>query len=103
MYINVFRSRKRADIDQAAYAADDERMVALASAQPGFISYQYFVAPDGETVAISVWESEVLARAWGAHPGHVAVQARGQAGYYESYTMYTCVDPAVRSFTRSAE
>ena len=100
MYLNVFRSRKCADIDAAAYAADDERMVELAAAQPGFVSYQYFVAPDGETVAISVWESEALASAWRAHPEHAAVRARGLAGYYDSYTMYACVDPAVRNFTR---
>ena len=103
MYMNVFRSRKRADMDAAAYAADDERMVALAAAQPGFVSYQYFVAPDGETVAISVWESEALACAWGAHSDHMAVRARGQAEYYESYTMYICIDPTVRTFTRNTE
>ena len=103
MYISVFRSRKRADMEVAAYAADDQRMVALAAVQPGFVSYQYFVAPDGETVAISVWESESLARAWGTHPDHAAVQARGMADYYDSYTMYTCIDPHVRSFTRETE
>ncbi len=103
MYVNVFRSRKRTDMDTAAYAADDERMTALAAAQPGFVSYQYFVAPDGETVAISVWESQDHARAWGAHPEHAAVRARGLAQYYDSYTMYVCLDPAVTSFTRGAE
>ena len=103
MYMNVFRSRKRVDMDAAAYAADDERMVTLAALQPGFVSYQYFVAPDGETVAISVWESEELARAWGLHPDHTAVRARGHTDYYESYIMYTCIDPTVRSFTRATE
>ena len=101
MYMNVFRSRKRADLDQAAYAADDERMVALAAGQPGFISYKYYVAPDGETVAISIWESEEHARAWGKHPEHAAVQARGHSAYYESYTMFVCLDPAVSNFTRA--
>ncbi len=100
MYMNVFRSRKRADIDAGAYAADDERMVELAKKQPGFVSYQYFVAPDGETVAISIWDSVELARAWGSHPEHAAVQARGKADYYESFAMYVCIDPAVVSFAR---
>ena len=103
MYMNVFRSRKRADMDAAAYAADDERMVALAAAQPGFVSYQYFVAPDGETVAISIWESNDHAHAWGAHTEHAAVRAHGRSKYYESYTMYVCIDPAVTSFARDAE
>ena len=100
MYMNVFRSRKRADMDAAAYAADDERMVELAQKHPGFVSDEYFVAPDGETVAISIWDSVEQARAGGAHPEHAAVQARGKAHYYESFTMYVCIDPAVISFSR---
>ena len=36
MYMNVFRSRKRADIDAAAYAEDAARMEALAREQKGF-------------------------------------------------------------------
>lgn len=100
MYMNVFRSRKRADIDAKAYAADDERMVALAGRQPGFVSYNYFVAPDGETVAVSIWDSAEHARAWGQNPEHAAVQARGRADYYESYTMFVCADAQVTTFER---
>lgn len=100
MYINVFRSRKRADMDAAVYAADDARMTVLAQAQPGFVSYQYFAAPDGEMVAISIWENQDHARAWGQHPEHAAVQARGKLDYYESYTMYVCNDPVVTRFER---
>jgi heme-degrading monooxygenase HmoA len=38
----------------------------LATAQPGFVDYKSFAAPDGETVTISVWESAAAAR--GRHP-----------------------------------
>ena len=38
MYLVVFRNRKRADIDYAAYEADAERMLELAQAQPGYQS-----------------------------------------------------------------
>ncbi|MEO6717352.1 MAG: antibiotic biosynthesis monooxygenase [Novosphingobium sp.] len=100
MYMNVFRSRKRDDMDKAAYAADDEHMVALAAVQPGFVSFKYYLAPDGETVAISIWESEEHARQWGKRPEHALVQARGRSDYYESYTMFVCLDPAVSNFTR---
>jgi heme-degrading monooxygenase HmoA len=100
MYMNVFRSRKRADLDRDAYGRDDKRMVALAEQQPGFVSYKYFVAHDGETVAISIWETHDHARAWGRHPEHLAVRARGQRDYYESYTMYVCIDPGISHFER---
>lgn len=103
MYMNVFRSRKRADIDAAAYHADAARMVELARAQPGFIAYKTFTAEDGETVTISEWETIEDARAWQRNAEHAAVQQRGRAEYYESYTVYSCDQPDARRFTRSPE
>ncbi|MFM5954439.1 MAG: antibiotic biosynthesis monooxygenase family protein [Novosphingobium sp.] len=100
MYLTVFRNRKRPDMDVAAYQADNARMEQLAAAQPGFIAIKGFVAEDGEVVAVSEWESEDAARAWGSHPEHARVQARGRAEYYESYTLYSCPDPRVRRYER---
>ncbi len=101
MYVNVFRSRKRADIDVDAYAADADRMEALARAQKGFISYRSYKAEDGETLSMSEWETEDDARAWQRHAEHAVVQGRGRSEYYESYTVYSCADPDVRQFNRS--
>ena len=101
MYLNVFRSRKRADMDAAAYAADAERMEATARALKGFIAYRSYVAKDGETLSMSEWESEEDARAWQRHVDHLAVQAKGRSDYYESYTVYSCADPRVTHFDRS--
>jgi heme-degrading monooxygenase HmoA len=98
MYLTVFRNRKRADMDVAAYQADNARMEELAAKAPGFISIKGFVADDGEIVAISEWESEEHAKAWGRHAEHAAVQARGRSNYYECYTLYSCTDPKVRRF-----
>lgn len=100
MYLTVFRNRKRADMDLAAYQADNARMEELARSQPGFISIKGFVAEDGEVVAISEWESEEAARAWGSHPEHAAVQARGRSDYYQAYKLYSCPDARVRSYER---
>ncbi|SFF74436.1 Heme-degrading monooxygenase HmoA [Novosphingobium sp. CF614] len=97
--MNVFRSRKRADMQAEAYRADAARMAALATAQPGFVSYKSFSAEDGETVTISEWETEAHARAWARNPEHLAVQGRGRAEYYESYTVYSCDEPDVRRFS----
>ena len=103
MYLTVFRNRKRPDMDQAAYQADNARMEELAACQPGFIAIKGFVADDGEVVAISEWDSEAAARAWGSHPEHARVQARGRSEYYESYTLYSCVEPRVHSFERAGQ
>lgn len=98
MYMNVFRSRKRADYDPAAYAADAARMDELARAQPGFIDYKSFAAPDGETVTISIWESPEAAKAWGRQPEHLGAQGRGRRDYYAEYTVYTSHDTLVTRF-----
>ena len=100
MYLNVFRSRKRADHDHAAYQADGARMDELARARAGFVDYKTFAAEDGETVTISLWESEAAAKAWAADAEHRAAQARGRADYYETYTMYTCAEAKETVFER---
>lgn len=101
MYLVVFRNRKRADIDAAAYSADAERMVVLAAKQPGFLGFKSYTAEDGETVSISEWRSEADARAWGRHLEHTEVQTRGRGEYYESYTSWSCAEPRESRFERN--
>ncbi|PKB14622.1 heme-degrading monooxygenase HmoA [Novosphingobium kunmingense] len=98
MFLVVFRNRKRADLDAAAYAADAEAMEALARAQPGFVSFKSYVADDGEVIALSEWMDEEAARAWGNQPDHARTQARGRAEYYADYTLYTCANPRTHRF-----
>lgn len=68
MYFNVFRSRKREELDAEAYAADAARMEALARSQKGFIAFRRYASADGEGLSISEWETEEDARAWARHP-----------------------------------
>lgn len=100
MFLVIFRNRKRAGMDAAAYAADGARMEALARAQPGFLGFKSYTAEDGEAVALSEWESEAAARAWGRHAEHAAVQGQGRSDYYESYTLFACDDPRIHHFER---
>ncbi len=98
MYVNVFRTYKRADIDRDAYTADAELMETLARQQKGFIAFRRYASADGETLSLSEWETEEDAHAWARHAEHAAVQARARSGYYESYVVYSCVDPDIRRF-----
>jgi heme-degrading monooxygenase HmoA len=98
MFLVVFRNRKRADIDQAAYDAEAERMEELARAQPGFLSFKSYASVDGEVIALSEWQDEASARAWGQVAEHRAAQQRGRSAYYESYTLFTCADPRIHHF-----
>jgi len=102
MYVNIFQSRRRIDIDGDAYAVDAEWIAVLAREQKGFVFYRSYRSQDGEAVSISGWESEADARAWARHPDHAAVQARGQADYYDSYTNFSCADVEIRRFERKA-
>jgi heme-degrading monooxygenase HmoA len=102
MFLVVFRNRKRADLDAAAYSVDAARMEALARAQPGFVSFKSYTADDGEVVALSEWTTAEAARSWGRQPDHAVVQARGRADYYQEYTLYTCDAPRIHRYERPA-
>lgn len=100
MFLVVFRNRKRADIDAAAYGVEAERMENLARAQPGFLSFKSYAAEDGEVIALSEWEGGDAARAWGRHAEHAETQSRGRAAYYQDYTLFACDAPRVHRFER---
>lgn len=98
MFLVVFRNRKRADIDAAAYAADAAAMEEMARAQPGYRSFKSYVSDDGEVIALSEWDDEASARAWGRVAEHRAVQHKGRASYYADYTLFACGDVRVHRF-----
>ena len=100
MFVVVFRNRKRADIDYAAYEAEAARMLELARAQPGYLSFKSYASDDGEVVALSEWKDEASARAWGRVEQHRATQQRGLSVYYEDYTLFACADPRIHRFSR---
>ena len=103
MYLVIFRNRKRANIDYAAYEADSAQMLALAQAQPGYRSFKSYTAEDGEVIALSEWADEAAARAWGRLAEHRVVQARSRADYYESYTLFACDNPRIHQFPKDPQ
>jgi heme-degrading monooxygenase HmoA len=103
MFLVVFRNRKRADIDYAAYEADAARMLELAQAQPGYLSFKSYVAEDGEVIALSEWADADAALAWRRVAEHAEVQGRGRAVYYERYTSFACDNPRVSEFRHKDE
>lgn len=98
MFLVVFRNRKRSDIDQARYDAEADYMLEMAQVQPGFLAFKSYVSEDGEVIALSEWESEAHARAWGKVAEHQVAQANGRSGYYASYTLFGCDKPRIHQF-----
>ncbi|KHS46845.1 antibiotic biosynthesis monooxygenase family protein [Novosphingobium subterraneum] len=100
MFLVVFRNRKRADIDAAAYSADAQAMEELAVQQPGYLAFKSYTADDGEVIALSEWEDEASALAWRRVASHAEMQARGRTEYYESYTLFAGTPTRVHRFNR---
>jgi heme-degrading monooxygenase HmoA len=101
MYLVVFRNRKRAGIDQAAYGEAAARMENLATSQPGFLAFKSYAADDGEVIALSEWADEASARAWGRQAEHLLVQGRGRDEWYADYTLFGCSNPRIHRFTHN--
>ncbi len=102
MFLVVFRNRKRADLDAAAYAADADAMWRMAQEQPGYLSFKSYTAEDGEVIALSEWESEEAALGWRRVAEHAEMQRRGREAYYENYTLFAGTPSRVHRFERPA-
>ena len=90
MIVTVFRARVRADADMATMAALGERMHAIATAMPGFISYKDYSAEDGEAVTVVEFASEPELLAWRNHPEHRDAQERSRREFFSEYTIQVC-------------
>ena len=90
MIVTVFRARLRADADMAAITAIGERMYALATAMPGFVSYKDYTAADGEAVTVVEFASEPELLAWRNHPEHRDAQERGRREFFAEYKIQIC-------------
>lgn len=86
----VFRSRLRVDVDLPALEAAATRMLELASAMPGFISYKDFTAADGESVSIVEFADAATLLAWRNHPEHQRMQQRGREEFMTEYHIQVC-------------
>jgi heme-degrading monooxygenase HmoA len=90
MVVTVFRIHLRPGVDLVALEALGLRMVELASAMPGFVSYKDFAAADGENVSIVEFEDEASLRAWRNHPEHLEAQRRGRDEYFADFHIQVC-------------
>jgi heme-degrading monooxygenase HmoA len=89
MIVTVFRSRLRAG-KTAEYSAELERMSALATTMPGYISHKGFTADDGERVTIVEFEHEEGMRTWRMNPEHRVAQRKARDIYYAEYNLQVC-------------
>jgi heme-degrading monooxygenase HmoA len=97
----IFRSRLRDDA-APGYGETADRMLELARAVPGFVSFRHYGAPDGERCSVIEFASDDAVRAWRDHPEHRAAQQRGRSDWYAAYRLQTCEQVRETAFDRDA-
>ena len=99
MVIALFRSRLRTGIGPE-FNGLAERMLEIARAMPGFLSYKVYVAEDGERCSVIEFDSPENLRAWREHPDHRAAQTKGRERFYEEYTLHVAEPERESRFSR---
>ncbi len=88
-YAVIFTSLRTED-DDSGYAAMAERMVALASQQPGLLGIESARGSDGVGITVSYWESLEAIRLWREQAEHRLAQQAGRTTWYQKYRLRVC-------------
>lgn len=83
-YYAVIFSSQRTSGDKG-YGEMAEKMMALASRQPGFLGAESVRGADGFGITVSYWASAEAIADWKADIEHAAAQAMGKGVWYEHY------------------
>jgi len=81
----LFTSRTGEDTEGYGEMAD--RMVELATEQPGYLGIESARGPDGLGITISYWESEDAIAAWKRNAEHRVAQRSGRARWYAAFEL----------------
>jgi heme-degrading monooxygenase HmoA len=83
-YYAVIFTSLRTDVDNG-YGETSDRMLELASQQPGFLGVESARGEDGLGITVSYWESEEAIAKWRAEAEHRLAQGRGRAEWYTEF------------------
>ncbi len=97
----LFRSRVRPDADAAEIERVGQKMYALATEMPGFVSYKDFAASDGESLTLVEFKSHATLLAWRNHPEHQQAQELAREAFFEGYEITVCEARRAYRFTRA--
>ncbi len=89
-YVAVIFTTVRSAADGDGYEAMAERMVELASRQPGFLGVESVRDADGHGITVSYWDSVEAVENWGRHAEHREAQALGRSRWYEAFQLRIC-------------
>ncbi len=84
-YAVIFTNQRRAGDD--GYAETADRMVELASQQPGFLGAESVRGTDGLGITVSYWASEETIAAWKANAEHSLARQKGREHWYAGFEL----------------
>ena len=100
-YAVVFTSLRN-DADDAGYAVTADRMVELASVQPGFLGIESVRGADGSGITVSYWSNLEAIRNWRDVTEHRVAQASGRSTWYDEFKLRICRVERETSFVRKS-
>lgn len=87
-YAVIFTSLRTEDDN--GYTEMGEKMVKMASAQPGFLGVESVRDASGFGITVSYWESEEAIKNWKENAEHRIAQETGKAEWYEHFITRVC-------------
>jgi heme-degrading monooxygenase HmoA len=99
-YAVIFTSRRGEEPD--GYGEMSERMVELASREPGFLGIES-VREGAVGITVSYWASLEAIEAWRKHAEHRVAQRMGRERWYDEYSIRVARVERAWRFVRSAE
>ncbi len=88
-YAVIFTSTRTND-DAEGYEAMAQRMVELASEQPGFLGIESVRGDGGIGITVSYWASSESIRRWHEVAEHRQAQALGRERWYSDFRLRVC-------------
>src|SRR5258706_12355025 len=96
-YAVIFTSLRN-EQDGDGYGLLSDRMVELASQQPGFLGVESSRGEDGLGITVSYWATEEALRNWKADAEHRVAQRKGHEGFYARWFTRVCKVERAYSF-----
>jgi heme-degrading monooxygenase HmoA len=100
-YYAVIFSSVRTAGDQG-YSAAADRMVELASEQPGYLGVESARDVEGVGITVSYWTSEDAIKAWRRHAEHTIAREQGRTTWYREYQLRVAKVERAYGFKRQA-
>jgi heme-degrading monooxygenase HmoA len=98
-YYAVIFTSSRTEVDEG-YGDMSQKMVEMASQQPGFLGVESARGADGLGITVSYWESEEAIANWRRNAEHRIAQTHGREKWYAEFVTRVAKVERARTFER---